>query len=219
MLQVTNTRAVSIILAHPGRESFNHAIAQTAITTLKQNGHQVVFHDLYAERFDPLLPMDEIPREAGLPPEVASHCAEIARADGIIIVHPNWWGQPPAILKGWVDRVMRPGIAYQFLEGDQGDGIPVGLLKARAALVFNTSNTPAEREARVFGDPLETLWKNCIFGLCGVGTFRREMFNVVVTSTPEQRQAWLATVREVVGWYFPKAQRSSMSTHSIRRCL
>jgi NAD(P)H dehydrogenase (quinone) len=198
---------VSVVLAHPGRASFNHAIAQTAIATLKQNGHQVVFHDLYAEKFDPLLPLDEIPKEAGLSQEVASHCEEISRADGIIIVHPNWWGQPPAILKGWVDRVMRPGIAYQFMEGDQGDGIPVGLLQARAALVFNTSNTPAEREGRVFGDPLETLWKNCIFGLCGVETFRREMFNVIVTSTPAQRQAWLATVRELVGCYFPNVQQ------------
>jgi hypothetical protein len=55
---------------------------------------------------------------------------------------------------------------------------------------------------RVFGDPLETLWKNCVFGLCGVEVIQREMFNVIVTSTLEQRQAWLAQVRETVGRYF-----------------
>ena len=53
---------------------------------------------------------------------VASHCEELARADGIIIVHPNWWGAPPAVLKGWVDRVFRPEVAYRFLEGDTGEG-------------------------------------------------------------------------------------------------
>ena len=193
---------VSIILAHPDSQSFNHAIAQAAFTELVQHKHQVTLHDLYAEKFDPLLPTAEIPKGAFVPPEVDALCQEVAQAEGIIIVHPNWWGQPPAILKGWIDRVLRPGVAYQFLEGDEGAGIPVGLLKARAALIFNTSNTSTEREIRIFGDPLETLWKNCIFGLCGVEVVRRELFNILVTSTLAQRQVWLRQVRETVGQYF-----------------
>ena len=197
---------ISVILAHPHSQSFNHAIAQAAIAELRLHSHQVIFHDLYAEKFDPMLPADEIPQGAGLPQEIELHCQQIAQAGGIIIVHPNWWGQPPAVLKGWIDRVLRPGVAYQFREGDQGEGIPLGLLKARAALVFNTSNTPAEREAKVFGDPLETLWKNCIFGLCGIEVAYREMFSVVVTSTVEERQDWLKKVREVVGRYFPRGK-------------
>jgi NAD(P)H dehydrogenase (quinone) len=194
---------ISVILAHPGGKSFNHAIAQAAMAELKQRGYETIFHDLYAEKFDPILPLDEIPRDAPLPPEVELHCHEISTAKGIIIVHPNWWGQPPAVLKGWVDRVLRPGVAYEFLEGDQGEGVPVGLLQARAALVLNTSNTPAERERKAFGDPLEALWKNCIFDLCGVKTVYREMFGIIVTSTLDQRQEWLSRVRAVVGRYFP----------------
>jgi putative NADPH-quinone reductase len=196
---------VSVILAHPTNQSFNHAIAQTAISVLKQSGHQVSFHDLYAEKFDPILPTCEIPKGASVPQEIQKHCQEISSADGIIIVHPNWWGQPPAILKGWIDRVMRPGIAYEFADGDQGEGIPIGLLKAKVACVFNTSNTMPEREARAFGDPLETLWKNCVFDLCGVKVFYRETFSVVVTSAQEQRQQWLTKVRAVVQHYFPNS--------------
>ena len=195
---------ISVILGHPDDKRFSHAMAEAAVAELKQNGHQVHFHDLYAEGFDPVLPAAEIAEEAVLPEEVARHCREISGADGIVILHPNWWGQPPAILKGWVDRVIRPGVAYRFVEGDQGEGIPVGLLKAKAVCVFNTSNTVPEREARIFGDPLDTLWKNCIFGLCGIKAFHRETFGVVVTSTPEQRQGWLRRVREVVGYYFPE---------------
>jgi NAD(P)H dehydrogenase (quinone) len=119
------------------------------------------------------------------------HCEELRSADGIIVVHPNWWGQPPAILKGRIDRVFRPGIAYQFEEGDGGEGIPIGLLKARAAIVLNTSNTPEAREKEAFGDPLDAIWKRCIFDLCGVRNVHRRMFNVVVTSTREQRLAWI----------------------------
>ena len=157
---------VSIILAHPHSASFNHAIARTAVKQIETNGHKVFFHDLYKENFDPLLACDEMPKDAPLPKVIKEHCEEMTEAEGIIIVHPNWWGQPPAILKGWVDRVIRPGTAYEFLESDSGEGIPDGLLKAKTAIVFNTSNTEVEREMNVFGDPLETIWRNCIFGLC-----------------------------------------------------
>ena len=194
---------ISVILGHPDSGSFNHAIAEAAVGALKENGHDVFFHDLYAERFDPILPGPEIPRGAAVDPAIKNHCDEIAAADGIVIVHPNWWGQPPAILKGWVDRVIRPGVAYEFLEGDGGEGVPVGLLKARCALVFNTANTPEERELAAFGDPLETLWKRCVFELCGVDEVYRRTFSVVVTSTPEERRAWLAEVRETVARRFP----------------
>jgi NAD(P)H dehydrogenase (quinone) len=194
---------ISVILAHPNSESFNHAIAQACCGQLRDNGHEVRFHDLYAERFDPMLPYEEFEETATLSPMIAAHCREIAEAQGIVIVHPNWWGQPPAILKGWIDRVIRPGVAYNFLEGDSGQGIPKGLLKSRAAIVFNTSNTPPEREDKVFLDPLETIWKNCIFDLCGVAHFHRKMFRVIVTSTLEQRRAWLKEVRQTINHYFP----------------
>jgi NAD(P)H dehydrogenase (quinone) len=194
---------ISVILAHPDSGSFNHAIASTTVGALKDNGHQASFHDLYQENFDPILPSAEIPKGAPIDPTVQKHCHEIARAEGIIVVHPNWWGQPPAILKGWVDRVIRPGVAYQFLEGDSGEGVPEGLLKAKCALVFNTANTPWEREMKVFGDPLETLWKNCIFGLCGIDNFYRKTYSVVVTSTSEMRRTWLEDVRDTVDSHFP----------------
>ncbi|MDI6723380.1 MAG: NAD(P)H-dependent oxidoreductase [Methanobacterium sp.] len=194
---------ILIILAHPTKESFNHAIADSAVQTLKNNGHEVIFHDLYAEKFDPILLSEEIPKEAELDPIIENYCKEISEADGIIIIHPNWWGQPPAILKGYVDRVIRAGVAYEFLEGDSGEGVPNGLLKAESALVFNTANTSKEREMNVFGDPLETIWKNCIFDLCGVKNFYRKMYRIIVTSTPQERELWLEDVKETVNKYFP----------------
>ena len=196
---------ISVILAHPNKKSFNHAIAATVFERLKQNGHEVLFHDLYEEKFDPILQAEEIPRDVPLPSEVEKHCNEISVADGVVIIHPNWWGQPPAILKGWVDRVIRPGVAYEFLEDDKGEGVPCGLLKAKSAVVFNTSNTETEREKNIFGDPLETIWKNCIFDLCGVRNFYRRMFNIIVVSSEEQRKEWLQEVGQTIDKYFPKS--------------
>jgi len=194
---------VLTILAHPQPGSFNHAIAEAAVAALAAGGHEVVFHDLYAEGFDPLLSSEEIPKGAQIDEALARHCRDLGEAEGIIVVHPNWWGMPPAILKGWVDRVVRPGLAYEFLEGDSGQGVPRGLLRAKKALVFNTTNTEAKREQEAFGDPLQTLWKNCIFGLCGVEDFSRKSYGVVVTSTEAERRAWLEDVRQRVMECFP----------------
>ncbi len=99
--------------------------------------------------------------------------------------------------------MIRPGIAYRFLEGDSGQGIPEGLLQAKTAIVFNTANTPPEREQEVFLDPLENLWKTCIFSFCGVLEFHRRMFSVVVTSTEEERREWLDEAGDLVNNLFP----------------
>jgi len=195
---------ILIVIAHPNKGSFNHAIAETVAEIINRNGYELLYHDLYGERFDPILPYRELSKDAKVESNVEQHCYDISDADGIIVIHPNWWGQPPAILKGWIDRVFRTGVAYEFLEGDSGEGVPRGLLKARAAIVFNTSNTPEEREVGVFGDPLETIWKNCIFDLCGVKHFYRKVFGVIVISTVEQREKWLNEVRIIVDRVFPK---------------
>jgi len=196
---------VLVILAHPTPGSFNHAIAETVINALERLGHSGFFHDLYAEGFDPVLGSEEI-LTGDVDTVIAGHCEHLIAADGVVVVHPNWWGMPPAILKGWVDRVVRPDVAYRFEEGDSGEGIPLGLLKTRTAVVLNTSNTPHSRELQVFGDPLERLWKTCIFDLCGVKEFHRRNFTVVVTSTEEERKGWLEEVQALIARIFPSDQ-------------
>ena len=126
------------------------------------------------------------------------HRDEVGAADGYVVVHPNWWAQPPAILKGWLDRVLRQGYAYQF--GPEG---VIGLLTGKSALVFTTSNTPREAELELYGDPLENLWKACVFNFCGVEDFYRRNFESIVLSTEEQRKQWLEEVRRIVAERFP----------------
>lgn len=192
---------VLVILGHqnPERNSFCHAIARTAVEQLEAAGHGVVYHDLYAEAFDPILPHDEIPKGSTRHPVVRQHCDEVTAADGFVVVHPNWWGQAPAILKGWVDRVFCQGVAYEFGPG----GAIVSHLEGKRAVVFTTSNTPRDAELELFGDPLENLWKTCTFGFCGVTDFHRRNFESIVMSTPDQRADWLEVVRRIVRERFP----------------
>ncbi len=184
---------VLVIIGHQNQGSFCHAITETAIEQLKTDGHEVIYHDLYAEGFDPILHHDEITSDENLPPEIRRHCEEIIDVDGYVVVHPNWWGQPPALLKGYIDRVFRQGIVYRF-----GEGGVIGHLGEKKALVITTSNTPRDIEIKVFSDPLENLWKNCIFGFCGVTDFKRRNFESIVLSSQAERVTWLEETRQLV---------------------
>lgn len=188
---------VIVLIGHQRQGSFCHAIAAAAVETLEAAGHEVIYHDLYAEKFDPVLLDSEIGNQASLPEAIRRHCDEVLAADGYVVVHPNWWGQPPAILKGWVDRVVRQGEMYEF-----GPSGVIGHLAGRRALVFTTSNTPREAELELFGDPLENLWKTCVFGFCGVRTFRRRNFESIVMSTLDERRRWLAETRQIAAEFF-----------------
>jgi NAD(P)H dehydrogenase (quinone) len=188
----------SVIIAHPFASSFNHAIYHTINKTLLEQNVIVYSHDLYAEKFDPVLTVEELGKSPSTDPVVNQYLDELLASDILFFVHPNWWGQPPAILKGYVDRVMRPPYVYDFLPGESGGGLPVGKLAGKNGVVFNTSNTEKSREETVFGDPLESIWINCVFGFCGIDKFSRTLFSVVVDSTLEEREKWLEEVRDTV---------------------
>ncbi|MFF2089500.1 NAD(P)H-dependent oxidoreductase [Paenibacillus sp. NPDC058174] len=190
---------IMLILAHPKNGSFNHAIAERIHESLQMLGHAVWFHDLYEEAFDAVYRFEKLDQEDVL---VQRHRDQLTNCDGLIIVHPNWWGQPPAILKGWIDKVLVEGVAYGFDPDDNGGGIPVGLLHAKHALIMNTSNTLLEREQTEFQDPLETIWKNCVLRYCGIDNVERTVFRVIADSTYEERTAWLAEAENKVRQYF-----------------
>jgi NAD(P)H dehydrogenase (quinone) len=186
-----------VVVGHPAPGSFNRALAETIRETWSTAGCEVRFHDLVEEGFDPRMTAAEARGQASTDPLVLRHIAELRGSDLLAVVHPNCWGAPPAIVKGWIDRVFAPDAAYGFAKGvDQGD-VPIGLLTTKAALIVNTGNTPLEREREAFGDPLERMWRDCVLSYCGVRHVMRSLFGVVATSSGDQRRRWLAEVAEL----------------------
>ncbi len=188
---------VLIILGHPNKKSFNHAIADTCRKQIKANGHAVFFHDLYAEKFNPIHHSESINSDTNS--DIDLHCSHLKTCNAIIVIHPNWWGQPPAIIKGWMDRVLLPEVAYDFKLDDKGDSVPVGLLKAKIGIVINTSNTPNNYE----NDMLESIWKNNVLNICGINEVKRIHFGMVNKSDDAQRANWLLEVKQLVNSLFP----------------
>ena len=180
---------ITLILAHPNPDSLNHALARSIFAALRESGHDVVLHDLYDERFDPCLTADEIATHGSDDALVERHVAELQSADGLVLVHPNWFDGPPAILKGWVERVIREGSAFRRTP----DGGFEGLLDVRAALLVTTANAPYDAAD---GDALDAFWKRFVLPTCGVPTIERLHLTPVVASSLEQRRAWLEQAGE-----------------------
>jgi putative NADPH-quinone reductase len=200
---------VVVLLAHPRPGSLNHALAGRVRDTLAAAGRPVRFHDLYAEGFDPVLTAEEAYTSgtraeeflAATPdPLVRQHREELRDATGLVAVHPNWWGKPPAILGGWLDRILVPGVAYRL---DDAGGAPESLLGLRRLLVVNTSDTSDERERTLFGDPLDAIWRRCLAPYVGEPEVSRMVLRVVADADQRRRAQWLddveAEVRRLFG--------------------
>jgi putative NADPH-quinone reductase len=198
------TGPVVVLLAHPRAGSFNHALAARVVDTLARAGTPVRFHDLYAEGFDPVLTAEEAYTSgsraeeflaAEPDPLVRRHRDELREASGLVAVHPNWWGKPPAILSGWLDRILVPGVAYRL---DDAGGAPESLLVLRRLLVVNTSDTTEDRERTLFGDPLEAIWRRCLAPYLGEPEVRRLVLRVVAGAGASERATWLDDVEAEV---------------------
>ncbi len=184
-----------ITIAHPLKESFNHAIAERIATRLEASDYTVHVHDLYEQAFNPVLTAEEMRRKFSLDTDIQVHYERLESSDMLIFVHPDWWGSPPAILKGWIDRVFSPGIAYDY-EGAEfmvKDKIP--LLTGKKACVFITSN---QEEIDDSLKNLRRFWVKQVLQFCGISDPICEIFHDIRHSNFAQRQEWLKKIDRMI---------------------
>ncbi|MEO9129697.1 MAG: NAD(P)H-dependent oxidoreductase [Sphingomonas sp.] len=125
-----------VVLGHPTPGSFNHAIAERYCATVRECGQEAIIRDLYALDFDPRLHTNRIPgRQTAMSADVAREISFLREADAIILVYPIWFGMPPAIIKGYVDRVMGVELTPAAIK----DAIPDSILHDKGFGSFSSS--------------------------------------------------------------------------------
>jgi NAD(P)H dehydrogenase (quinone) len=128
----------AVILCHPKADSFNASLAKRYCETVSGFGHEAVLRDLYRIGFDPVLKAGEEPHDDFIPaPDVAAELAAIDGADVLVLVYPLWFGMPPAMLKGYVDRVLGAGFSFRSVR-DHGAG---HMLADKRLVSITTSGT------------------------------------------------------------------------------
>ena len=153
-LKKTGDRTL-IIYAHPYDGSFNHAVLETATSALDKAGRSYDVVDLYADGFDPRMPAEELAlfTEGGtLDPLVSHYQKLIEGASRIVVIAPIWWSELPAIIKGFVDKVMKQNWAYY----PTATGVKGRLTHIQQVLVLNRPDlvpAPVLRQLRRLGVP------------------------------------------------------------------
>ncbi|SIQ73688.1 Putative NADPH-quinone reductase (modulator of drug activity B) [Rhizobium sp. RU20A] len=191
---------VLIVLAHPLEDSFAAAVAAEACAALTAGGHMVDLLDLYSEGFDPRLSVGE--RASYMTPSYRPDGTEelIARlraADGLILVFPQWWFNLPAILKGFIDRLFVPGVAFD--PDPQAGRIRPKLDNIRFFHALTTTGSPWWIVHLYMGNPVRRLLKRGLAAACMKNArFRMLTLHDMDRASAARRAAHLARVRALV---------------------
>ena len=188
-------KKILIINAHPKKESFNFAIAETYKKSAEANNAEVKQINLYNLQFEPFLHdfNDEVSDDIKKAQDF------ITWAEHLVWIYPTWWSTMPAIVKAFIEQTFRPDFAFKYKKSDKFVKWDKYLTN-KSARIISTMDSPPLYYAMVVKDPGFKTMKD-IFKFCGIKPVKRTYFGSVKHSSDEQRKKWLKQV-EVLGRNF-----------------
>jgi NAD(P)H dehydrogenase (quinone) len=182
---------VYVVFAHPSKRSFTWEVLSAFTRGLQDAGHSFEIGDLYEMGFQTDMDLVQYEREgcgdpdAPVPEDVRLEQAKINRADGLAFVYPVWWSDCPAKLKGWFDRVLTFGYAYDYGEG----GEHVSKMSVEKALVLCPAGHPVEHleEIGIAESMRRVMLSDRLLGV-GVRKAHMEILGGMVENDPATRQ-------------------------------
>lgn len=186
-------KRIAIINGHPNPGSFCHAISAAYKAGALESGASVKEVHIATLDFDPNLKYGYRQRQE-LEPDLQNAWQIILWADHLVWVHPVWWGGLPALMKGFIDRLFLPGMAYKYREHSVWWD---KLLKGKTAHIITTLDQPGWYYRLSFGRPSVNQLRRSILEFCGVKPVKVSYVGIVRTSTEAQRQKWLRAVQNM----------------------
>ena len=188
-----------VVHCHPDPESFTAALFRTSCEALRAAGNEVETLDLYAENFDPVMTREErgayVTHPELIIARVQKHVDALRVAQHLVFVHPTWWYGPPAMLKGWLERVWLPGVAFTP-PAKKGQITAPGLQHVKRLTVVTTGGAPWWW-LKVIGDPHRKLFtrgfKVLMARTCKVTWLQMHNMNDV---SAKERERFLARVSD-----------------------
>ena len=192
-----------IVFTHPHEGSYCYAIMDAAKKGLKKGGHECKTINLDKDRFDPVMRAKDLKAftELGrgetaalseLDPAVLRYKKKLEWAERLIMIFPIWWMSMPAMMKGFVDKVILPGVAYEMEEGR----LKSRLRNLREVTVISTMNTPADVYRDRFNNSIEGSLIKGTFNQIGIHDARWISLNMVKQVGEEVRTQWLEELEE-----------------------
>ncbi len=192
---------ILVVYAHPRTDSFNAVLLRAFVAGLCEAGHEPDVGDLYAEGFDPRLGADELEHlgTGRRGADVRAWQERLLAADGLAFIFPIWWFGPPAILKGFVDRIFEENVAFRF----RATGLVEGLLPQKRALVLTTTGSSALLYRTLgFEKPLQKTLCDWTLKVCGIKTVEHVLLYDVVKADDAVRRRYTEEARRLGREFF-----------------
>ncbi len=190
-------RAV-LVHCHPVEGSFSSALRDAARRGLQAAGHDVTVLDLSAESFRCVMTRNEweayMAGGDGTPGDIVRHVDAIRTAEMLVFTYPTWWSGLPAQLKGWLERVMLPGVAFTM----ENDRIRPALGHVRRIIVISTYGSPWPYVKAVNDNGRRTLTRAVRAATGWRARCRHLGLYSMDTSTDDQRRRFIARVERAV---------------------
>jgi len=182
---------IMVVVGHPQRDTLCDALGKAYVEGAEHSGHQVKLFQLSHMSFDPIL-HEGYRKEQPLEPDLARAYSALAASDHIVFVFPLWCGDMPALLKGFIERILQPDlIARQSTESAMNWNI----FKNKSARIVMTMGMPVTVYRWFYrGHALKLLTRN-ILHFIGIKPVRHTLYGMIQTSKLEQRQNWLEEMR------------------------
>lgn len=186
-------KKVLIVNGHPDKESFCHALHAKYKVGSLERGNEVKEIILSNMTFSPNLAFGYRKR-TDWEPDLLEAWEKIKWSEHIVWLYPTWWAMPPAILKGFIDRVFLPGFAFEYQDKSP---FPKKLLTGKTSEIISTMDSPVFYYKWIVGDIGGKLIRKNIGAFCGIKNIRTTYLAVIKSSTPEQRQKWLEKIEQL----------------------
>ena len=192
-----------IVYYHPYEGSYCHAILEAVKVGLKKGGHPHKTIDLLRDAFDPVMHEKDLKAfvvygrtgditQSDVDPLVLHYKKKLEWAERIVMIFPIWWMNVPAMMKGFIDKVIFPGVAYNM----EGAEMVSRLHSFKQVTIISTMNTPADIYRDQFNNSLEGSLVKGTFNQIGIHDVEWISINMVKQSGREKREVWLEEIEE-----------------------
>lgn len=184
-------RKIMVVVGHPLSSTFCQAIGQTYRDGATSAGHEVKLFSLADMTFDPILHYG-FRREQPLEPDLRAAYEALTACDHLVLIFPLWCGDMPALLKGFIERILQPDL----IAGENTENaMNWAIFKNKTARIIMTMGMPVSIYRYWYGGHALKLLTRNILNFIGIKPVRHTLFGMVATSKPATREGWLKTVR------------------------
>lgn len=190
------TMRIAIVFNHPYEGSFCNALLEAVTNGLGRAGHEVDLLHLDRDGFNPVMTAADLKAfrdKAPVDPQVLAYQSVLARADHLVFIFPIWWELMPALTKGFIDRVIFPGAAYDYSNRANTLMHPLWT-RLKGVTILTTMNTPGWLYWLVFGDAIKKALVLGTFRKMGYRQVKWLSFNRVKAVSQRRRKRWLSQV-------------------------